>query len=179
MNTNYKKAVVVFGLVLPLLLIALLTGLVLHAKGRVEETYAKRNASYQKNSMLDLKVAKLRQELALSEDAAKRDEELLKSVDRRSFTKKWKDVGGSFKSNEFGFSLPVWKPGGVGLGSGQGSSASLVTMTFSGTYRAMQEALVEVESDLPQMQMNSMVIVPDANAEKLNFKTSFTLWTQN
>ena len=66
-----------------------------------------------------------------------------------------------------------------GLGKGISQPASQVEMKFTGTYRAMQLALMEVESKLPQLQLDSLVMAPDSGAKKINFTTKFTVWTKN
>ena len=57
-------------------------------------------------------------------------------------------------------------------------SASQVEMNFSATFRAMQMLLIEIESTLPQMQLDSLSMSPDTGG-KLNFKTIYTVWTKN
>ncbi len=66
-----------------------------------------------------------------------------------------------------------------GIGKGIDQPASQVNMSFSATYRAMQLALLEMETKLPNMQLDSLTITPDTNSDSINFETTFTVWTGN
>ena len=46
MNPHYKEPVVVFGLIVPLVLVFAVLGLGLHFRGKLESTYKERQASY-------------------------------------------------------------------------------------------------------------------------------------
>jgi len=39
--------------------------------------------------------------------------------------------------------------------------------------------LLEMETKLPNMQLDSLTITPDTNSDSINFETTFTVWTGN
>ena len=41
----------------------------------------------------------------------------------------------------------------------------------------MQLALLEVETKLPHMQLDSLTMTPADDGESINFNTTFTVWT--
>lgn len=179
MEQDFKKAVAVFGLVLPVLLIVALIVAVIVGKGRVTKTYKTRQAAYQQSQMQQKQLQLLRQKVAQEKEVLESWEALLAKESRRSFTQHWKEVGQSFKSREFQLELPTWQNQSSGLGQGHSQPASQVSMNFDATFRAMQIALLKMETRLPQMQLDSISMKLGQDGQTLNFQTQFTVWTAN
>jgi hypothetical protein len=51
-------------------------------------------------------------------------------------------------------------------------------MSFIGTYRAMQLALMRLETTLPTMQLDSLDISENGNGQGVKFTTKYTVWTR-
>ena len=110
-------------------------------------------------------------------DTLKEWDRLLKTETRGSFLEHWKTAEGNFTGKELTKTSHNWVNYSEGIGRGVSQPASQVNMSFSATYRAMQLALMEMETTLPNMQLDSMTMTPDSNGKGLNFKTKFTVWT--
>ena len=69
--------------------------------------------------------------------------------------------------------LPV--KGGFGTISAQPSSQ--VRMAFRGTFRTMQRAFLELETRMPQLQLQELRIDPSTSQSSLlNFQVTYTAW---
>ena len=176
MKTNYKKSVAVFGLAMPLLFLAFLIAAVLVAKGRVSDMYQVRERTHQQGVTMKRQLALLENKVRSKKERLQAWQTMLSQQSRSSFTQDWKDAGRSFKRNEFQSDLPAWKSKSSGLGGKLQQPASQVTMTFDASFRAMQTVLMEMETKLPQMQMDSMSMNPNPDGRTMNFKTTFTVW---
>ena len=179
MNSDYKKSVAVFGMLIPVLLILGLTIVVfLKASGVHKEHEAK--AQQQKiDAMARMQNAALEKKLSTQKEKLASWKAILAKEDRRTFLEHWKDVRKHFKAREFTGERPVWKNTSSGLGEDVDHSASEVVMQFDATYRAMQQAFLEVETKLPQMQLDSLKMSPNKDSGTLHFTTTYTVWTNN
>jgi hypothetical protein len=177
MKANYQKAVGVFGFAIPLLFLILLISAVLVAHGRVDDTYRLRKRAFDQDLNTKRQIAQLEKKMHTEKEMLNAWLEMLAAENRRSFTEHWKTASLSFKGKELQWSLPAWKSQSAGLGKGVKQPASQVTMSFDATFRAMQIALMEMETRLPQMQLDSMSMKPNKEGRTMNFQTTFTLWT--
>jgi len=178
MKSNYKQAVVVFGILLPFVCLAVLTFVVywkaesIHLAYELKVNDQRRDSvAAKQNALLEKKVASQRVEL-------KSWNTLLSKEDRRTFLEHWKTVRKKFKANEFVGERPVWSNASKGLGKEVSQPSSSVTMNFDASYRAMQSAFLEVETELPQMQLDSLEMSPNQDGKTIHFKTVYTVWTQ-
>lgn len=177
MIINYRQSILVFGLALPLLIIALLMGGALYVKGQFNQTYEKKLRLHAQGKQLERQIGKVKKELAKSDQDAKMWAEIYAAHDRRSYTLQWKEIGSQFRPKEFQFQSPTWKSQSAGLGkTGQ---AEQVSMNFEATFLAMQTALLEMETRMPQLQLDSMQMAPNSNGETLNINTTYTIWTDD
>ena len=176
MKTDYKKSVAVFGFVLPMLVILLLIVAVLVVKGRVADTYQLRVETHRQGVNMKRQVGQLAKKARSEKEVLGAWKTMLSEQSRSSFAQHWKETSRSFKRNEFQSDLPAWKSKSEGLGKNLKQPANQVTMTFDASFRAMQTALIEMETKIPQMQMDFMHMKPNEDGRTMNFKTTFTVW---
>lgn len=179
MNFNYRKAVLIFGLLIPVLFVGGLIAIVLYKTSDINSQYQTKLQNKKKSELMMSQNKILAKQVIKEKASLNAWESLLKAESRRSFLQHWKDVEKQFKAKEFVRELPIWQNDSKGLGTGVSQPASQVTMSFDATYRAMQIALMEMETRLPQMQLDTMSCKPSQNKETVNFKMTFTIWTQN
>lgn len=175
-SNNYKKAVGVFGIAIPMVV---MTGLALFALSKasdVEKKYLAKERLLKREQIIKMQNAALKKQVKEQEEALNGWKELIAGESPRTFLQHWKETEKQFKSDEFIRELPVWQNRSTGIGKGVGQEAGQVVMTFDATYRAMQTALLEMETRLPQMQLDSIEISPSKQGGLLNFKTQHTVW---
>jgi hypothetical protein len=70
--------------------------------------------------------------------------------------------------------------GGVGgFGSVTSQKSSQVRIGFRGSFRTMQRAFLELETRLPQLQLQELKITPNTNQTSIhNFQVTYTAWEQ-
>jgi len=74
------------------------------------------------------------------------------------------------------FPRPTTGAGGLGTTTRQPFSRS--TINFRGAWHPMQQFLIELETSLPQLQLESLTITPDRNPEFLNYSLQYTAWNK-
>jgi len=179
MNSYYKNAITVFGIILPLFCLVVLGGIALYIASAVKKEHTKKSVVYKTAQQEELKMTQMQGEVAQNDQYLKNWRENIDSETRGSFLEHWKEAENKFSGKDLSRSPANWVNYSEGLGKGINQPASQVEMKFTGTYRAMQLALMEIETKLPQLQLDNFAMTPDYDAGKLNFSTTFTVWTKN
>lgn len=177
MNPHYKEPVLVFGLIVPLVLVVVVLGLGVHFRGKFESTYRSRkdhHASYKKveaeRSVLEKKIRAqephLNRWMSLFEGAT--------GSDVKGFFSKFQESvsGQEFTQTAF---RRTSASGGIGGASAQPSIQ--IQLAFRGTYRALQNAFLELETRMPHLQLDSLKLtVSNQNSQVLNADLVYTAW---
>lgn len=179
MNSYYKNAITVFGIALPLIGFAVIAGGALYAVTTINKKHSLKEVAFSKSQKEEKQLAHLQGMVAKNGKHLQIWNTNLDTETRGTFLEHWKEAEKKFTGKEFSRSPHNWVNYSEGLGKGIKQPASQVEMKFSGTYRAMQLALMEIESKLPQLQLDALSMTPDNNAGTLNFSTTFTVWTKN
>jgi len=178
MNSYYKKPVVAIGMVVPLLVIlALLMGTI-YGFSKLNKSYQGKKLAYKKAEIARQNTMTLQGKVGQNNLVMKQWQNMLATETRGTFIDHWKSAEQKFKGNELTRSPHNWINYSEGMGKGVNQASSQVSMDFSATYRAMQLTLMEVETKLPQMQLDSIIMKPEKNGGRINFSTQFTVWTQ-
>ena len=177
MNEEYKQSVGIFGIAIPCLIMAAIAGIAFYMSSSTAADFKKKKKAYDKAQIAAKEINELQGKMQkISRDLNGWDN-MLKSETRGTFLQHWKETEQKFTGKEFTRNPYNWVNYSDGIGKGLNQPASQVNMSFSATYRAMQLAFLEIETKLPNMQLDSLSIVPEKNGEKINFKTTHTIWT--
>lgn len=177
MSDYYKQPVAVFGLALPLLVVVLIGGVALYMTSSVSREYAVKKKKYDESQIAKRQSMELLAKVNENRKLLSGWDHMMRTETRGTFLDHWKEAEKKFTGKELTKSSHNWTNYSEGLGRGIAQPASQVKMTFLATYRAMQTALMEMESTLPQMQLDSLTITPDSNGKAINFDTTYTVWT--
>lgn len=177
MNDYYKQPITIFGLVLPMLLFVILAGVALYMTSSVSGEYAAKKSEYDKAQTAKRQSMELLGKVNKNKRALAEWDRMMRTETRGSFLNHWKKAEKKFTGKELTKSSHNWTNYSEGIGRGVSQPSSEVKMTFMATYRAMQTALMEMESILPQMQLDSLTMSPDSNGKGINFETTYTVWT--
>ena len=176
-NEYYKQSVTVFGIAIPLGLMLVVGLAAMYMSSSTSAEYKKKKLVYDQAQSAMKETVALQGKLQKTSKYLEEWDHMLKTETRGSFLEHWKTAEQRFSGKELTKTSHNWLNYSEGLGKGINQPASQVNMSFSATYRAMQLALMEMETKLPQMQLDSMTMTPSSNGESLNFNTKFTVWT--
>jgi hypothetical protein len=177
MSDYYKQPVAVFGLVLPIMIVLVLAGAVLFYTASVKDTYALKKQKYEQSQAAMRKVKMLRAQVEQNKASLDAWDRMLSTETRGTFLDHWKNAARNFTGKELTKSSRSWNNYSEGLGRGVSQASSQVVMSFVGTFKAMQTALMRLETTLPTMQLDSMDIKLDDNGKGVHFTTTYTVWT--
>lgn len=181
MNPRFKIGIILFGLFLPLLIIGVCFGVISSKKKKIAAEYETRKSAYQQQQ-LQMKSNKALEARLSRYDERKGDwDVLLKNSDIGAVTSLLKEISeeyrgtNTFHQGSFNF---VNKETGIGAVSQQPSVSFNVSL--SGTYLAIQQSLLSLESKMPNLSLNSMTLTSEANSpgSPLRAELSYSVWTQ-
>jgi len=172
---HFRQSILFFGFVLPALALGAVGGGCIYLRGKIQDSYAKKakiHSAYRQESMkaraLEAKIAQKRPYL---EDWAK----TVSTQTISDFTALLNQIQKKLPPEELR-RLPfnIGKKSGLGAASAQ--NAISIDLRYMASFRAMQRALLEMESRMPQLQVNALDISRSPQSKVLKFHISYTAW---
>ena len=176
MNPHFKQPVFVFGVFAPLLLVVVLLVAGMHFRGRLEETYKERQKHHGQYKMVQAEREGLEREISSQKPHMTRwmalyDKPTTSRINSflTSFQKRFDSR--EFKQKAFNRTSSA---GVIGGGSRQASIH--VQLAFRGTYRALQTAFLELETRMPNLQLDGIRLTANQDHQVLEADVNYTAW---
>lgn len=173
----YRQSIILFGIVLPLLIGAAVIGVCSMLKSKMVASFEnkqKHYRSYEQSRIgaleIEAKIGRQRPHVErwareLSEETASAVNNHLRSISEKLPSKEFSTTGFD-RSNTSG-----------GFGSISAQRSSQLRIGLRGTYRSVQRAFLELETRMPQLQLQELRIDPaSSQASLLNINVSYTAW---
>jgi hypothetical protein len=174
----YKQSIIIFGIVIPFLVAAVVIGACAFVRGKITGSFDNKvmyYSGYEKSRMGSLEI-----EATLSRQRSDFDRwnELTKQETFSLVTTNLRAIGEQLPPKEFQQTAfeRLGQSGGFGSVSAQKSSG--LKFNFRGTYRTVQKAFLELETRMPNLQLQELKIDPNTAGEStlLNFQVTYTAW---
>lgn len=174
----YKQPIIIFGIVIPLVIAGAIFGIGSVVKGRFTTTYetkVQQFKDYKRNKILaketETQVTKQREvynqwKVILEQDSFSQVTSNLRSITADLPPKEIQQPFPERLDNKLAF----------GLASAQDSTA--VRFNLKGSFRTIQRALVELETRMPNLQLQDIKMEPTNTPDGpvLNVQASYTAW---
>ncbi len=174
----YKQPIILFGIVIPVILASAIIGGGMVVRGQVVDSYEKKARgfkNFQKNKMMvfetESQIAKQREvfqkwNAILEQESFALLGTTLRTMEEKLPPKEFETTGTERLNNKSGF----------GMATAEKSSG--MKFNLRGTYRTVQKALLELETRMPNLQLQDMRIEPIITDELslLNFQLNYTAW---
>jgi hypothetical protein len=173
----YRQSIILFGFVVPFVICAAIVGGGVVLKSKTSATYLEKQALF-KNAEND-RVGALGIEAQISKKRPHM-ERWVSQVEKEtanSITSHLKQIADSLPAKEFQQTAVEYPTSRTGFASMSAQDSSQVRLAFRGTFRSVQLALAELESRMPQLQLQELKIDPTgASTSSLNFNINYTAW---
>lgn len=172
----YKQSIILFGIALPLAGIAALIGGLYFLKLEMTESFAVKLKEHKIYSQSRNGVMEIEGKIARQRPHLTRWKDELSAETTSAVRTHLKAISEHLPSKEFqetGFD-PL--TGNSGLGSATLQKSSQFRLGFRGTYRTIQQALMELETRMPQLQLQEIKIDPSPQSSLLNIQVTYTAW---
>ncbi len=178
MNNQYKKAILLLGIVLPVIIIGIVMIVVITKIKSFDTEYTKKCAVYETFKMDEINSRQMKSMVAKNSENLTRWKSLVGDETRGSIIQKLNDIQSQYDRADIKKISQNWSNNSSGIGLDAAQPASQLKMSFVGTYRAMQLSMLEFETELPSLQLDSVNMKPLGGGNLISFDTTFTLWTK-
>lgn len=173
----YRQSIIVFCMVVPIALSALVLGVASLSIGNITQSFELKKQKSKNNEMSIKSKDILEKQIALEKEHYTRWKELLAEETTSSVATTLRAIMEKLPSKEIQ-QTAFERPKTVGGFAAQGGQrASSLRISFRGTFRTLQKALLELETRLPQLQLQDMKIDPVGGRSNLiNMDVTYTAW---
>ena len=176
---HYRQSIIIFGFVLPLLIAVLSAGSVGYLRSKVTTSFdekAKHYKSYQTNRREALAIET---RVGMVRPHVSNWTSILRTETASEVTSTLRETAERLPSKEFqqtSFSRPT---NSAGFGSVSAQQSAPLQLSFRATFRSMQQAFLELESRLPQLQLHDLHVEKTPQSSNLlNFQVTYTAWEE-
>lgn len=177
---NYKKAILIHAYAVPLGIAAVIALILVVVPSKFRSSQAERLADYAAFSNLSVQTVAIEQKVSQHKPIMAVWRQDLQGEFNATLNQlvqsRLETLDGKQLEQEIIGARPE---GGSGLSVPGGQPALRTKLQFRGGYEPMQETLLVIESKLPQMQLESMLLSKDTNGEGLRYDFTYTVWESN
>ncbi|MBN8460506.1 MAG: hypothetical protein J0M04_21970 [Verrucomicrobia bacterium] len=177
---HYRQSIALFGIVVPIVVLVIVLGLGFFIKGKISSSFSNKQTlfkTYEANckaaTQIEDSIVKQRSHLdrwnkLLGEESLSAVNSNLSAIAKMLPSKEFQKGGFERSGTSSGFSTAT------------AQRTSEIRISFRGTFRTMQRAFLELESRMPQLQLQELRITPNANQQNasplLNFQVTYLAW---
>jgi hypothetical protein len=174
----YKQSIILFAIVVPALIAALVIGTCAYVRGKITTSFATKSQYYSGHEQSRLGALEIEAQLSRQRLASERWEELLGQETFSLVTTNLREIAESLPPKEFQQTAFERLTQAGGLGSVSAQKSSGLKFNFRGTFRTVQQAFLELETQMPNLQLQELRIDPNSNtgSSLLNFQVTYTAW---
>lgn len=172
----YRQSIAIFAIVVPALVTAVVIGAGISLKSKMEAGFETKLTGYKEYETGRLAAIALETQVNKQRPLMEQWDAMLKQETASTVTSNLRQITEHLPPKEIQQTAfePLEK-GGFGAASAQKSSQ--LRIALRGTFRTMQRALHELETRMPQLQLQDLKIDTAANqASLLNFQVTYTAW---
>ncbi|MCW1884459.1 hypothetical protein OKA04_06930 [Luteolibacter flavescens] len=173
----YRQSIILFGFVVPFAVCAAIVGGGIFLKSKFTASFHEKQALY-KTAEND-RIGSLGIEAQISKKRPHMDHwfSQFEKETSNAISSHLKQIGDDLPPKEFQRTAVEYPTGKAGFGSISAQRSSQVRLAFRGTFRSVQLAFAELESQMPQLQLNDLRIDPSSGStSSLNFQVNYTAW---
>jgi hypothetical protein len=173
----YRQTIALFGIVLPVAVAAGIVGIGYVLKSKMTASYENKQAKYQAYEKGRVAGLEIESQVIRQREHINRWNSLLAQETASTFTTTFRGIAEHLPAKEIQQTSfdPTTAKGGFGGASAQKSSQ--LRIAFRGTFRTMQRAFLELETKMPQLQLQELKIDPSSTQSSLlNFQVIYTAW---
>lgn len=173
----YRQTILLFGIVVPIVLAAIGVGFCFLLKSKMVASYENKLKSYKAYEVSRISGLEIEAQVKKDRQNLERWNTLLSQETASAVTTNLREISEHLPTKEIQQTAFERPSGGGGFGSAAGQTSSQIRIAFRGTFRTMQRAFLELETRMPQLQLQDLKIDPSATQSALlNFQVTYTAW---
>ncbi len=173
----YRQPIILFGLVLPIIAGAALVGIASVLKSQVVDSFAAKEKNAKTAAMGAAAARAVEAQVEGQRPQMSRWTSQHALETKSSVNQNLKEIVKHLPPGEIIRTNLEPSNTKAGFGSASAQKSSQVSISFRGTLRTTQRALLELETRMPQLQLGELKIVLNAaQPPLLNFQVNYTAW---
>lgn len=172
----YRQTIALFGIAVPLIIAAVIIGIGFMMKSKMLASFENKQSTYKTYDQGRLAAQEIESEVIRQRPHLERWNKQLAEETASTVTTNLREITTKLPTKEI--QLSAFDPSGSGgFGSVSAQKSSQVRIALRGTYRTMQRAFLELETRMPQLQLQELKMSPNSTQSSLlNFEVSYTAW---
>lgn len=173
----YRQTIVLFGIVAPMVAAAAVIGISFMLKSRMVSSFNNKQSNYKTYEQGRIAGLEIEAQVTRQRQHLDRWSENLAQETASAVATNLRSVIEDLPSKEIQQTAFERPSGSAGFGTVAAQKSSQVRISFRGTYRTLQRAFLELETRMPQLQLQELRMDPVANQTSLmNFQVAYTAW---
>ncbi len=173
----YRQSIVLFGFLAPLVICAAVVGGGLVLKGKASTSFQAKQSLYKNAEASRLGALGIEAQISKKRPHVDRWIAQMEKETSNSITSHLKEIGDMLPAKEFQQTAFERPSGDAGFATASKQGSSQVKLAFRGTFRSIQKAFLELETRMPQLQLQDLQIDPSsASSSTLNVSVTYTAW---
>jgi hypothetical protein len=173
----YRQSILFFGLIIPLLIAGMVVGGAFYARHNVAESFVAKEKQFKLSEQNKRSADALDKNLVTKRDHVKRWKSLLAEETKSQVNNHIRKIQDSPLGKEFQQTSTESLNTQGGFASVSAQKSSQIRLGFRGTYRALQRAFLDLETRMPQLQMQEIKIdATSSQASMNNVDVTYTAW---
>jgi hypothetical protein len=173
----YRQSIVIFGFALPAAICATIVGGGLFLKTKATASLEEKLALYKASEQNRLGSQVIEKDVSKKREHVDRWTAQLERETANSITSCLKEIADRLPPKEFQQTAVEYPAGEGVMGTATAQKSSQVKLAFRGTYRSVQKAFLELETLMPQLQLQELKIDPSqSSTSTMNFAVTYTSW---
>lgn len=173
----YRQNIILFGIALPVLVAAAIIGVGFLLKSKMTESFETKRNDYKAYEQGRLAGLEMEAQVARQREHLERWNEQLAKETASTVGSNLREIYSHLPSKEIQQTAFDPDAGSGGFGSASAQNASQIRIALRGTFRTLQRAFLELETRMPQLQLQELRIDPsNSQSALLNFQVTYTAW---
>lgn len=173
----YRQPIALFGLVIPIVVSAVLVGVFYEIQSNMAESFENKLKAYKTFEMGRKSGQLIEKEVISQRGHIERWSKQMSEETASTVTTNLREISEHLPGKEIQQTAFERPSGKGGFGSVTAQNSSQIRIAFRGTFRTMQRAFLELETRMPQLQLQLLRIDPNAGVSSLlKFEVSYTAW---
>ncbi len=173
----YKQSIILFGFALPAIVCAAVVGVAFSLKNKAAASFEAKRSQFKSYEMNVVTAQNLERDVSTKRAHTERWMTMLEKETASELSAQLRQIAEIVPSKEFQLTAQERSNSKAGFGSASAQNSTQFRMSFRGTFRSLQRAFLELETRMPQLQLDDLKIDPGTNSpNSLNVSVSYTAW---
>lgn len=173
----YRQSIIIFGFVLPALICAVIVGGGIALKAKANSSFQENQALYKSSEANRIGSQGIEAQISKKRQHVERWKSQMEKETANAITSHLKEISDKLPAKEFQQTAFERPTGNSGFASASAQSSSQVRLAFRATFRSMEKAFLDLETRMPQLQLQELKIDPSSSsASTMNFQVTYTAW---